>query len=328
MTVQITILGLGKIGSSVGLALSDELKQVIRVGHDVDHQTAQASQKMGAVDKVERNLFKAIEGTDILVLAIPVDQVIETLDLVKNDLREDTVILDMAPIKQTTIEWVDANLPEKVFYLSMMPTINANLFDQCATGIEAANKDLFKKSYMVIASPKRTESDAISLASNLAMMLGAAPFYADGMESDGLATGSHVVPQLIAAAMMNSLSKQSGWLEGRKVAGHNFYHNTLPLLHLDDKVRLGESIIHNQENVVRQLDLFIQELIEQRDALKEKDLESLAKILENARDERDIWLSRRTENNWEVSKSDVTMPSAKDMFGQLFGLGKRRKEKR
>jgi prephenate dehydrogenase len=328
MTVQITILGLGKIGTSVGLALSDELDQLTRVGHDSNFQTAQEAQKMGAVDKIERNLFKSIEGTDILLLAMPVDQVIETLELVKNDLREDTVILDLAPVKQTTIEWVNVNLPEKVYYLSMMPTINAKSFEQCNTGISAADKDLFKKSYMVIASPKRTESDAIALASNLSIMLGAAPFYADGLESDGLATGSHVLPQLMAAALMNSLSTQSGWLEARKVASHNFFHATLPLKHLDDKAHLGESMIHNGENVVRQMDLLIQELVEQRDAIKEKDYDRLNKQLEKARDEREIWLSRRIENNWTNSKDNVDLPGAKEMFGRLFGFGKRDKQKK
>ena len=328
MTVQVTILGLGKIGASVGLALSDELDQLTRVGHDSHFQTAQEAHKMGAVDKVERNLFKAIEGADILLLAIPIDQVIETLDLVKNDLREDTVILDLAPVKQSTIAWVDENLPEKVYYLSMMPTLNAKSFEHCDTGIDGADKDLFKNSYMVIASPKRTESDAIALASNLSIMLGAAPFYADGLESDGLATGSHVVPQVIAAAMMNSLSTQSGWLESRKIASHNFFHTTLPLKHLDDKARLGESIINNGENVVRQLDLFIQELMTQRDAISERNYDQLNNYLEKARDERYIWMSRRIENNWTQSKENVDLPSARDMFSRLFGFGKRSKPKK
>jgi prephenate dehydrogenase len=328
MTVQLTILGLGKIGSSAGLALSDELDQLTRIGHDSSIQIAQEAQKMGAVDKIERNLFKAIEGADILLLCMPVDQVIETLALVKDDLREDAVILDMAPVKQSTIDWVDANLPEKVFYLSMMPTLNAKSFEQCNIGIEAADKDLFKKSYMVIASPKRTESDAIGLASNLSIMLGAAPFYADGLESDGLATGSHVVPQVIAAAMMNSLSTQSGWLESRKIASHNFFHSTLPLNHLDDKARLGESIINNGDNVVRQLDLFIHELMVQREAIKEKNYDQLNNYLEKARDERAIWLSRRRENNWTESKENTDLPSAREMFGRLFGFGKRNKSKK
>ena len=325
MTVQLTIIGMGKIGTSIGLALSDETHQLNRIGHDIDHQRAQDAQKLGAVDTVQRNLYKAIEGTDVLILAIPVDQVIETLELVKNDLREDAVILDTAPLKNATIAWVEENLPETVYYLSMMPTLNAALFDENKKGVEAANKDMFKNSTMVIAAPRKTESDALALASNLSMMLGAAPYYADGVESDGLMSGSHVVPQLMAAGLVNSLRKQPGWQETRKIAGKAYYQATLPALNYDDKKRPGESMIAERENVIRQLNSLIQELVDYRDALADKDYNTLQEALEQARDERYLWLSRRLDNNWQSDQEKVDIPSAKEMFGQLFGFGNRGK---
>jgi prephenate dehydrogenase len=326
MTVQLTIIGLGKVGASIGLALSDQTKQITRVGHDIDPNIAQEAHKLGAVDSIQRNLFKAIEGTDIVVLAIPVDQVVETLALIKDDLREDTVIIDTAPLKKATMDWAEQNLPEKIHYLSMMPTLNADLFNENKPGIKAANKDMFKNSLMVIAVPGKTESDALALASNLSVMLGASPFYADAVESDGLMTGNHVLPQLMAAALINSLSKQPGWLEGRKLTDKPFFQATLPVTNFDDKVRLGESMINNQENTVRQLNYLIAELIEYRDALAEKDTHTLQSAFEKARDERLLWLSRRLENNWQSGTEKPELPSAKDMFSQLFGFGRRNKK--
>lgn len=327
MTVKLSIIGLGKIGASIGLALSDETKQITRVGHDLNPDNAQEAKKLGAVDSLERNLFKAVEGTDILLLAIPVDQVIETLDLVKNDLRPDTVILDTSPIKQATLDWVEKNLPKTLHYVSMMPTLNASLFSTYASGPAAANKDMFKNSLMMISAPLHTEADALSVATNLAGMLGASPLYTDVLESDGLASGSHVLPQLMAVALMNSMCKQPGWLESRKIAGNHFYHATLPVLNYDDKTRMGESLIQNRENNIRQLDLYIQELLDLRDAMKENDFETLKTSMDKARDERLLWLSRRIDNDWNVTKAKVEMPSAKDMFAQLFGMGRFGKKK-
>jgi prephenate dehydrogenase len=328
MTVQLTIIGLGKIGASVGLALCDDGEQLTRVGHDINFQTAQEAKKIAAVDTIERNLFNAIKHTDILLLAIPVDQVVETLELIKDDLRPDTVILDMASVKQATLEWVEKNLPDKLHYLSMLPTLNAKTFTNDKTGIAAADGEMFKNSHMVIASPKNTESDALTVASNLAIMLGAAPYYADVVESDGLVSGTHVLPQLIASALMNCIGSQPGWVESRKIAGNNFYHTTAPILNLDDQVRLGESMMLNQENVVRQLDMFIQELVVYRDVLQEKDFETLSDSLSKAKDERLLWLSRRLDNDWNTTKSHVDLPSAKEMFGRMFGFGNRDKNRK
>ncbi len=38
MAVQLTIVGLGQIGTSVGLALADQTELLYRVGHDLDGQ--------------------------------------------------------------------------------------------------------------------------------------------------------------------------------------------------------------------------------------------------------------------------------------------------
>jgi prephenate dehydrogenase len=40
MTVQITIVGLGQVGTSIGLALAAHTNQVSRVGHDREPLTA------------------------------------------------------------------------------------------------------------------------------------------------------------------------------------------------------------------------------------------------------------------------------------------------
>ena len=37
MTIQISIIGLGQIGASIGLALKDKKDLLLRVGHDIDN---------------------------------------------------------------------------------------------------------------------------------------------------------------------------------------------------------------------------------------------------------------------------------------------------
>ncbi len=69
MSVQITIVGLGQIGSSIGLALKAHNVDVYRVGHDKDPQAAKESQKMGAVDNVKYNLPASVREAKIVILA-------------------------------------------------------------------------------------------------------------------------------------------------------------------------------------------------------------------------------------------------------------------
>ena len=59
MTVQITIVGLGQIGASVGMALGRQKTMLHRVGYDRGPETAKAAQSKGAVDDVKHNLHAA-----------------------------------------------------------------------------------------------------------------------------------------------------------------------------------------------------------------------------------------------------------------------------
>ncbi len=100
MAIQITIIGLGQIGASIGLALAERKDSIERVGHDIDPGVAKQAQKLGAVDRIEYNLPRSVENADVVLLSIPVDQMRETLEIIAADLKEGCVVLDTAPVKE------------------------------------------------------------------------------------------------------------------------------------------------------------------------------------------------------------------------------------
>ena len=87
MTIQITTIGLGQIGTSIGLAIGRRPEQYLRIGHDIKLPTARQAEKLGAIDKVSTNLFKAIQEADIILLTMPIDQIHETIELIASDLK-------------------------------------------------------------------------------------------------------------------------------------------------------------------------------------------------------------------------------------------------
>src|SRR6266540_7350136 len=99
MTVQITIIGLGQIGSSMGLALKASKVDVHLVGHDKEPQTAREAQKAGAVDDIKYNLPASIRDARVVILALPLSEIRETLEIIAPDLQEGTLVLETAPAK-------------------------------------------------------------------------------------------------------------------------------------------------------------------------------------------------------------------------------------
>ena len=61
MKIQITIIGLGQVGASIGLALAPKSDLIDRIGYDVDPKVMHQAPKLGAVDKTSSNLLKELK---------------------------------------------------------------------------------------------------------------------------------------------------------------------------------------------------------------------------------------------------------------------------
>ena len=137
MSVQITIVGLGQIGSSIGLALKAHEVKLRLVGHDKDAQTARESQQMGAVDEVKYNLPASIRESRIVILALPLAEIRETLRVIAPDLQEGTLVIDTAPSKATVDAWAKELLPPGHYYIGLTPAINPNYLHEIGYGVKA-----------------------------------------------------------------------------------------------------------------------------------------------------------------------------------------------
>ena len=73
IVAQVTVIGTGLIGTSLGLALrASSLRNLTVVGTDAEHAARSGANRMNAFDKVEGRLGNAIEEADIIILATPV----------------------------------------------------------------------------------------------------------------------------------------------------------------------------------------------------------------------------------------------------------------
>lgn len=327
MTVQVTIIGLGQIGTSIGLALTEHKQILHRVGHDRDLGIARQAEKMGAVDKVMINLPSAVREADLVILSLPIDQIRETMSLIREDLKESAVVMDTGPVKEVVSSWAIELLPEGRYYVGLTPVLNPVYLHDLDSGLSAARPDLFRGGLVAIVTPPRVASEAIKLAADLTRLLGAQPMFVDPLEIDGLMAATHILPQLIAAALLNTTVDQPGWREGRKVAGRAYAEVTSPITQLTDHRSLSSAAMLNRENVLRVMDSLIASLQMIRSDIQEEAEEALDERLGRARRGREDWWNQRLTSEWVGEEPAATeTPSASEWFGRLLGLGKKPKQ--
>ncbi|GAB4580130.1 MAG: hypothetical protein Fur0022_28690 [Anaerolineales bacterium] len=338
MTVKITIIGLGKIGTSIGLALAKHTNQLYRIGHDLHPENARRAQKSGAIDKVTYNLPASVEDADIVVLALPVDQIRETMQIITPDLKEGVVVMDTAPAKQAVSAWAQEFLKPGRYYVGLAPAICSQYLFDTQLGGEGAREDLFQKGVMGIVAPRGTASAAIKLATDLVTLLGAKPLFMDMAEVDSLMSAVHLLPQLLAISLANVTINQPGWLEGRKIAGALFAQSTHPLAAGDTPEALTQAVQLNQEYVTRLLNMLIEQFVFWRDMAQtaektgspapengETPGNPLLQKLKTARTARSEWLEERALGEWQEKMPQPEMPTAAAEMRRWF-FGRRRND--
>lgn len=296
MTVQITVIGLGQLGASIGLALNGR-ENIRRVGHDREMAVMKQAKSLNAFDETVYNLPASVEKADLVVLCLPLDQEEDTLKHIAADLREGAVVLDMSPVKSIAAGWFEKHVPRGRHYIGLVPAINPLMLMETGHGIETARADLFDKATIGIAAPQNTHPEAVKLAEDLVKLIGGQPLFLDLSEADGMTMTVDILPQVIAAALLNATVGQPGWEEARRFAGRSFAQAT-GVLGNDTLAALQQSLLLNPEKAIHSLDLVIGALTHLRNAVKEGNSPDLERRLRLAFDDQENWLRERNRAQW------------------------------
>jgi len=327
MTIQIAIIGMGQIGGSFGLALAEKKDLLVRIGHDKEIKTARQAEKAGAVDRVELNLPRAVREAELVLLCLPLDQIRATLEIIATELKPGAVVMETGLAKEMVTAWAAELLPEGRHYVGLTPVINPAYLHEVDTGIGAARADLFKDALIAIVAPPQSDSAAIKLAADLTRLVGANPLFADPVEIDGLMSATHLLPQLMAAALLNATIDQPGWREARKVAGRAYAEASEPVVQMGETEALGTAAILNRQNIVRMLDSAMAALHALREDIDREDKAALNERLGRALDGRLRWWAERQGGDWSnESATKVETPEPPGVMGRLFGMGRKPKK--
>lgn len=324
MTIQITIIGLGRMGTSLGLALKRkaEAANLKIIGHDRDLQTAKAAQAKGAIDVAEWNLPAACEKADAVYVCVPLSEMQGALEEIASNLKVGCVITDTAPLKSSVLEWAAKTIPADRYYVGGVPIPNPAFLHEGATGLEAARADLFDSGLWALVPDVDASPDALKLINDLARLMGATPFFVGALELDALMAGTHTLPALLAATLMREVAATPDWADGRKLADRTFATTTASVSFSSPSAIRAAALI-NSANVLRLLDAQLAQLTAIRKAIAEDDAATLDNLLTEAAIAREAWLAQRKAANWEAAElPDKQMPTSASMFKQMIGLGR------
>lgn len=313
-TETITILGLGRLGASVALAIKASSLEVTIVGYEENRDLGrQAEDELQAVDKMEWSLVKAAAKADILVNTMPSSQLESVLAVIGDELQDHTLLIDLSGMKRLGLDLAKKYMKQG-HYVGAVPVLPAASLVDGRSGNLHASPDYFRKgSFCLMPSPK-ADPQAVETAVNFGLLIGAAPFFLDPDEYDGLVQGSATLPGLTAAAMFKSLHKAAGWRDMLRFAGQEFAMATLPL---ESDVDIVLQALNNKQATLRWMDAFLEELQQVRRWVYDGDEELFSAYLSEINYEREQWLNTREKNDWD--ERDTPEVKHRGFTEQMFG---------
>ncbi len=277
--IQIAILGLGRLGASIGLALkrynqSGGQHTFHIVGYDRSASTLKMAQEIDAVHEIEKRPFNAVRNRDIVVIATPFTEVKDIYQLISQDVRDGVVILDTSLLKQPSHAWAKNFLSDNAHVIGIVPIVNPKYLFDGVDETARATEDLFDNGSMLLMPGVRSVKEAIELATNFATLLGAAPNFYDAAEYDALISATEVLPDVLGVAYFYMMTKNRGWGDVQRLTNATFAMATHQLYdtHPDD---IRDSWLSTRENLARYLDDYIHTLQEFRATLAREDKAAL-----------------------------------------------------
>jgi len=270
------IVGLGLMGGSIGLAFRGVSNVSKVLGYDHEHTHEEASLKLGCIDEIAT--FDTILECDVIVLAVPVNAIVELFSKLKS-VKPDTVIIDLGSTKKTIVDAIPNSIREN--FVAAHPMTGTEKF-----GPYAAVEKLYENKIIVLCdiekSGKIQKTRAIEIFEAIRMNI----VYMDASEHDLHAAFISHLPHAISFALANTVLSQEDPKSILNLAAGGFR----------DMSRLAKSSPHmweaifdeNRTNVLESIELFERELLTFKEHLKNRDYTSLHYNIKQAASLHDI----------------------------------------
>ncbi|MCS7045157.1 MAG: prephenate dehydrogenase/arogenate dehydrogenase family protein [Gemmataceae bacterium] len=272
----LTIVGVGLIGGSIGLAVKRRgLARRVR-GLGRTPATLDKARSLGAIDEIHLEPAAALRDAELVVFCTPVDQIADQAVRFASLCPPQTIFTDAGSTKALIVERLERDLPAPgPLFVGSHPLAGSE-----KRGPEFADPDLFQGRCTVVTPTARTAPTALATVQQFWERLGSWVRLMPPREHDrALAVTSHV-PHLVAAALATTLPP--AW---RELTATGFRDTT--------RIAAGDPGLwtaifrHNRAAVLAGLEAVAAQLTDFRRALEADDGAALTRLLTQAKEVRD-----------------------------------------
>ena len=275
---RVAVLGTGLIGGSFALAVRKAFPVIRIIGWDKPSVLERALE-LRVVDEIQPELPKAVEGADLIFIALPVGLAIERLPEIARHVSRDALVTDACSTKRAICAAAQKCFSDDNVFLGGHPMAGSEV-----SGIDGADASLFQGAKYALVGAQdgpvsREQSEHIEKTDarianfvRLIEAIGARPIWIDAVTHDRAAAFVSHLPQLVSVALAGVT---------REATDQTGLPLTLAGRGLRDALRLAGSpysvwrdiVLTNTDNLDIALDRLSQAIEHLRAHLRQRELE-------------------------------------------------------
>ena len=280
-------IGLGLIGGSIAKALKNQQPEVNIIAFDIDKESLLLAQTekitSTCYEQLDDVAAKHLGSCDILFLCAPVSRNDDNLRVIKKHLSEHCILTDVGSVK-TPIHKTIEELGLNESFIGGHPMSGSEKI-----GFANANALLFENAFYFLTPTEQVSQEKIDLMKEVISIIGAIPLILDSKKHDYITAAISHLPHVIAYSLVNLVNENDKDGMMKLIAAGGF--KDITRIASSSPVMWQQICLTNTENIAELLDKYIDELSSMRDALRERDGDTLINSFQSAKEYRDSFMN-------------------------------------
>jgi prephenate dehydrogenase len=311
---KVTIVGVGLLGGSLGLAIKKERLAAKVCGLARRQASASECLRLGVVDECHTDFATAARDADLIILCTPIAEMLPMAQSMAPRLAPGVIVTDVGSVKGPVTRDLEPLIAKaKGFFVGSHPMAGGE-----KSGVGAAHQELFKGAVTAVTPTPRSDPAAVKRVEELWAALGSRVVRLSPEAHDDLVSRSSHLPHVVAAELVNYVLSPIHPKEQYLLCANGFKDTTRIASGSPEMWR--DIAMGNRGNLARVLGVFIEDLQEFRLALEHGDQEAIHEFFEKARQRRETWLAHPEDPGGVEKRNGGARPLPATDDGSDVGL--------
>ncbi|NBR85406.1 MAG: prephenate dehydrogenase/arogenate dehydrogenase family protein [Proteobacteria bacterium] len=281
---KVTLVGVGLLGGSLGLALKQR-RLAGRVEGYVRREASIAEcERLGVVDRATTDLLAAVREADLVVFCTPIAQMRSLAEQCVPALKAGALVTDVGSVKGSVVAELEPIFSKAgALFIGSHPMAGAE-----KTGPAAARPDLFERAVCVVTPGAKTPVKLVKLIEEFWAAVGGRTLRLTPDQHDSLVARSSHLPHVVAAELANYVLSPAHPKEQPALCATGFRDTTRIAAGSPEMWR--DIALANRKHLARSLGVFIEDLQEFQRAVESGDAKAMDEFFETAKHRRDQWV--------------------------------------